>query len=110
MDFVVDNAVPLSAILLGVMVVAGLLVLVLSALSLWRSLRAAQARIADQAKALEAEGRRLSAAVEALPARQEELAAQLASLSRRLAALMVLARSASGAAAVLRAPLRYLGR
>ena len=44
-DFVVDNGVALSAILLGVVVLAALAVLALAGLRLWRRTRAAQKRI-----------------------------------------------------------------
>ena len=39
MDFIVDNAVPLSAIVLGVLVLAALVVLAISGLRLWRVIK-----------------------------------------------------------------------
>jgi hypothetical protein len=109
-DFIVDNAVALAAIAFGVLVVAGLVVLVVAGLRLWRSIRAAQRAGAEAGRALAAEAARLSASVEALPARQQEVRVALAGLSMRAAALAVIARHAGEAVKTLRAPLRYLGR
>lgn len=109
-DVIVDNAVALSAILLGVLVVGSLVVLGIAGLRLWRVVRAAQRRVGEAGAALAAEGERLQAAVDAMPARQAELQGSIESLGNRAAALGVLARSAGEAAAVLRAPLRYIGR
>ena len=44
-DFIVDNAVALSAIFLGVVVLAALGVLAVAGLKLWRRSRTAQQRI-----------------------------------------------------------------
>lgn len=110
MDYVVDNAVPLSAILLGVVVLGGLIVLGLAAWSAWRVVRRAQKRVGVAAADLAAESDRLQASLAALPDRQAELQAAVASLSARIAALGVLAGSAGRAAEVLRTPLRFIGR
>lgn len=110
MDFIVDNAVPLSAILLGVLVILGLAVLAVSGLRLWRVLKATQRRVSAATADLTAETDRLSAALAALPDRQAELQGSLASLAARVRVLGILARTASEASAVLRSPLRYLGR
>lgn len=110
MDFVVDNAVPLSAIFLGVVVLGSLAVLGVAGWRAWKVVRAAQKRMTTAAAALAAEGERLSAATAALPERQAELQAALSSLQRRAAVLQVLGASASEAIAVLKSPLRYLGR
>lgn len=110
MDFVVDNAVALAAAAFGVLVVAGLVVLVVAGVRLWRSVRAAQRVAAEAGRALAAEGARLSAAVESLPDRQAEVRAAVAGLAARAGVLGVLVRHAGEAAATLRAPLRYLGR
>jgi Flp pilus assembly protein TadB len=108
-DFVVDNAVALSAILLGVVVLAALAVLALAGLKLWRRTRAAQKRIGRESEALAAQADRLSAALAAMPERQAELQGEIASLQQRVAALAVLAQSASEAQETLRFPLRYFG-
>jgi HAMP domain-containing protein len=110
MDFVVDNAVQLSAVTLGVLVVAGLAVLGIAGFRLWRVVRAAQKRVEKAGAELAAEGDRLQASLDALPGRQAEVQAAIASLQRRVAVLGVLSSSAGQAADVLRAPLRYLGR
>jgi hypothetical protein len=109
-DFIVDNAVWLSALVMLALIVAGLLVLGLSGLRLWRVLKATQKRIAAGAAALSAEADRLSAAMAALPQRQAEVQDAVAALGVRVRVLGVLARAASEAATVLRAPLNYLGR
>jgi Flp pilus assembly protein TadB len=106
-DFVVDNAVALAAIFLGVVVLAALAVLAVAGLRLWRRTRAVQKRIGRESEALAAQTDRLSAALAAMPERQAELQGEIQSLQRRVAALAVLARSTSEAQKVLRAPLRY---
>jgi type II secretory pathway pseudopilin PulG len=108
-DFIVDNAVPLSAIFLGVIVLVALAVLALSGLRLWRRARAAQKRIEREGDALSAQAERLEAAMAAVPERQAELQGEIRSLQDRIAALQVLANSASEAVNTLRAPLRYFG-
>ncbi len=110
MDFVVDNAVALSAILMGVFIIGGLVVLGLTGWMSWKVVRAARTRVEAASAELAAEGDRLQESLTALPDRQAELEAAIASLSRRTAALGVLAASAGNAAQVLRAPLRYIGR
>jgi hypothetical protein len=60
--------------------------------------------------ALQAESERLSASLARLPERQAEIQASVAALQHRAAVLSTLARNASEASAVLRSPLRYLGR
>ena len=110
MDFIVDNAVALSAIALAVLVLAALLVLALSGLRLWRVIKATKKRAGAAAASLGAEAEILSARVAALPERQAEVQQALASLATRVRVLGLLARHASEASAVLRSPLRYLGR
>jgi hypothetical protein len=109
-DFVVDNAVWLSALLMLALILVGLLVLGLSGFRLWRVLKATQKRIGAGAAALSAEADRLSVAMAALPERQAEVQDAVARLAVKVRVLGVLARAASEAAAVLRAPLNYLGR
>ena len=105
-----DNAVMLSAITLGVLVLLGLAILGIAAFRLWRVLRAVQRRVTEAGEALAAEGERLSATAAQLPERQAEIGVSIAALQRRVAVLTILAGSASEALAVLRSPLRYLGR
>jgi hypothetical protein len=109
-DFIVDNAVWLSALVMLALIVGGLIVLGLSGLRLFRVVKATQKRIAAAAAVLSAEADRLSAAMAALPERQAEVQDAVAALAVRVRVLGVLARTASEAAAVLRAPLNYLGR
>lgn len=108
MDFLWDHAVAASAILLGVLVLAGLAVAGLSGLLAWRRLKAARARVTTLTDALEAESRRLTEAQRRMPVRQAELQRELAGLQARVAALGVLGKAAGEAAVVLRRPLRYL--
>ena len=105
-----DNAVPLSAITLGVLVLVGLAILGIAAFRLWRALRVVQRRVTTAGEALAAEGERLSATAAQLPERQAEIQASVAALQARVAVLTSIANSASEAIEVLRAPLRYLGR
>lgn len=109
-DFVVDNAVPLSAIALGVLVLLGLAVLGIAGLRLWRIIKAVKARLGEAAESLAAEGDRLQESLAQMPERQAELQESIASLQRRAAVLAVLARTAGDASQVLRAPLRFIGR
>ena len=110
MDFIADNAVWLSALVLLALVLASLLVMGLSGLRLFRVLKATQKRIGVVAASLGAEADRLSAAMAALPERQAEVQDALAALAVRVRVLGILARAASEAAAILRTPLSYLGR
>ncbi len=107
MDFIADNAVALSAILLGVVVLVALAVLAVSGLRLWRRTKYAQKRIEPEAEALTARTDELSAALAAMPERQAELQGEIEALQGRVAALGVLARTAGEAQKTLRAPLRY---
>ena len=78
-----DNAVWLSALVMLALILAGLLVLGLSGLRLWRVVKATQKRIAAGAAALSAEADRLSAAMAALPQRQAEVQDAVAALAVR---------------------------
>jgi Tfp pilus assembly protein PilX len=109
-DFIVDNAVWLSALVLLVLVLASLVVLGLSGLRLFRVLKATQKRAGAAAASLAAEAERLSAAMAALPDRQAEVQDAVASLGARVRVLGVLTSAAADAADTLRAPLRYIGR
>lgn len=110
MDFLDDNAVATAAIVFGILVLAGLVVLGVAALRLWRVLKMVQRQVARAGGALSAEVAQLSEALARLPERQAELQGSLEVLSRRATALGVLVSHASEAAAILRSPLRYLGR
>lgn len=110
MDVITDNAVWLSGLALLILVVGGLAILGLAALRLWRDARAAGRRLSAVAAELAAESDRVNASLARLPERQGEVGEAVADLQRQAAVLKVLANAASDAAAVLRAPLRYLGR
>jgi len=109
-DFIVDNAVWLSALVLLALVLVSLAVLGVSGWRLFRVLKGTQKRIGAAAASLGAEADRLSAAMAALPERQAEVQDAVAALGVRVMVLGVLASAAADAADVLRAPLRYVGR
>jgi hypothetical protein len=106
-DFIADNAVPLSAIFFGVVVLVALAILAVAGFRLWRRARSAQKRIEPEAEALSAQAERLQAALDAMPERQGELQYEVQSLQARVTALTVLANSANEAQRTLRRPLRY---
>ena len=110
MDWLADNGVPIAAIIFGVLVLAGLVLLGIAALRLWRGLKVVQRQLASASGALSAEVERLSESLARQPERQAELQDALAALSQRVALLRVLVSHASDAAAILRSPLRYVGR
>lgn len=110
MDYLVDNAVPLSAIALGALVLMGLAVLGTAALRLWGAIKVARRRAGAAAADLMAEADRLQIAAAALPARNEELGAAIQDLAVRARVLGVLTGALGEAVAVLRAPLTYIGR
>ncbi len=110
MDFLADNAVPIAAIIFGVVVLAALVVLGVAALRLWRGLKVVQRQLLRAGGALAEEAALMSEALARQPERRAELQDALAGLSRRVAVLRLLASHASDAAATLRSPLRYLGR
>jgi hypothetical protein len=109
-DFIVDNAVWLAALVLLALVLVSLAVLALSGWRLFRVVKGTQRRIGVAAASLSAEADRLSAAMAALPDRQAEVQDAVAALGVRVKVLGVLASAAADAAQVLRAPLRYIGR
>lgn len=110
MDYIWDNAVPLSAILLGLLVLAGLIVLAVAGLRLWTVVKRTKGRLGEAGAALAAENDRLQANLARMPERQAEVQAALDSLQRRAAVLSTLTSAASQAAEVLRSPLRFVGR
>lgn len=110
MDFIADNAVAIAAIVFGLLVLAGLVVVGLAALRLWRVLKRVRRHVGRAGDALSAEVTLLTDSLARLPDRQAELQGSLATLQQRVRVLGLLASHASAAAAVLRSPLRYLGR
>jgi hypothetical protein len=108
MDFLADNATVATVIVIGVIILVALAVAAIAGLRLWRVVRAAEKRVSVAGAELAAESDRLSASIAAMPERQAELQDAVASLQGRVAALTVLAQTASNASAVLRSPLRYL--
>ncbi len=110
MDFLADNGVPIAAIVFGVLVLVALVILGIAALRLWRVIKTVQRQLMRAGEALADEAALLSESLERRPERRAELEDALAALSQRVALLRVLASHASEAAAILRSPLRYVGR
>lgn len=110
MDFVVDHAIALSAIFLGVVVIVGLVIMVVRGVVLYRVAKRAQGRVAEHVAVLTAESDRAQAGLERVTQGQEELTRELDRLGARLAVAKVLSRHVADAMAILRAPLKYLGR
>lgn len=110
MDWLRDNAIELSAIFLGVVVVVALIVLAAQAARLWLRTRAARRRLDAGRVGLEASLEQLEQKQAALPRRQAELDEQVGRLQSEIEALKVLVRYAAEASDALRSPLRYLGR
>jgi hypothetical protein len=109
-DFLADNGVPIAAIIFGVLVLAALVVLGVAGLRLWRVIKGVQRDVLRAGGALAAEAALLSESLERQPERQAELQEAIAGLSQRVAVLRALASHASEAAAILRSPLRFVGR
>jgi len=109
-DFLADNGVPIAAIVFGVLVLVALVILGIAALRLWRVVKGVQRQLMHAGAALANEAALLSESLERQPERRAELEDALAALSQRVALLRVLASHASEAAAILRSPLRYVGR
>jgi enoyl-[acyl-carrier-protein] reductase (NADH) len=110
MDFLVDNAVLLSAIICLVAIVGGGAILAWRILAILRTIKRTKKTIGVAAGALAADVKRVSDAVGALPQRQTEIAAALAQLQTSAGAAGIVAKHAMVARRALRAPLTYLGR
>jgi uncharacterized protein YlxW (UPF0749 family) len=109
-DFLADNAVPIAAIIFGVLVLVTLGILAVAGLRLWGVIKSVQREVLRAGGALAAEAALLSESLERQPERRAELQEAIAALSQRVALLQSLASHASEAVAVLRSPLRYVGR
>ncbi|MEW6583234.1 MAG: hypothetical protein AB1416_10795 [Actinomycetota bacterium] len=110
MDWVLDHAVGLSALALGVLVIVGVAVAAIRGIVLYRVARRAQRRVGEYVAVLSAEAERAQTAMARVTQEQADLAREVESLRARLALAQILARHAGRAVAVLRAPMRYLGR
>lgn len=107
-DYLIDNAVELSAIFLGLALLAGLAVAAVAGLRLWKTVKRTQRIVTERAAVLAAEADRITRALDALPQRQGEVAASVALLRTRAQAIGVVGRAAAEALVILRQPLRYL--
>lgn len=108
MDGLLDDPVALSAIFLGVALLAGLAVAGLAGFRLYRTLRRTQRILTERAATLSAEAERITSAVDRLPQRSAEITGSVELLRTRAQAVGVIARAAGEAAVVLRSPMRYL--
>lgn len=108
MDYLVDNAVALSAIFLGVVVLIALAIAAFAGFRLWRTVKRTQRIVTERAAVLTAEADRITGAIDRLPQRQGEIAASVALLRTRAQAVGVIGRAAAEALVILRQPLRYL--
>jgi uncharacterized protein YlxW (UPF0749 family) len=108
-DWLADHGPAVAAIAFGVLVLAGLIVLGVRALMLWRAIKAAKRAVETHLAALTAEADKLSAELARLPERQAELQRAISALQSRISYARVLAEHAGEAMATLRSPLRYLG-
>jgi hypothetical protein len=110
MDFLIDHAILISALIALVAIIAGAAFLALRILAMIRTVKRAKRTATVAAGALAADVKRVTDAVGALPQRQAEITAALASLQTSAGAAGVLAKHAMVARRALRAPLMYLGR
>jgi len=105
-----DNVVEASAIFLGLCVLVGLVALALTGLGLWRTFRRTKKRTEEPIERLSRAAERTEELQARLPSRQEDLDAAIAELQLQVRSVQTLAGHATAAVAVLRSPLRYLGR
>lgn len=108
MDFLFDNAVALSAIFLGAVVLIGLAAAAFAGFRLWRTIKRTRRTLEERVATLTAEADRITEALDRLPQRQGEIGASVALLRARMQGVGVVGRAASEALVVLRQPMRYL--
>lgn len=110
MRWIADHVVLIAGLLAGSLFVFGLVFLTIKAFRLWkrakREIARTTAEIGVISTAAAAAGRR----AQDLSGRQEELTAAAEVLSAQIGVLKVILGHASAALAIVRGPLRYLGR
>ncbi len=110
MDFVVDHAVAIAAVIWGAAILVGIIAAVVAGLRMWRRSRLAHGRIAPAAAELAEATDRAQQRLDAVPERGEELRAAIHELQLQIEAVSAIAETAAEAADTFRSPLRYLGR
>lgn len=109
MDWIVDNAIALSGLVLGLAVLIGLAVLVISVVVFWKRASRARARLETGRLALEESAARLAETKARLEGRQGDLQGQVAAIQADVEQLQILARYALEAESAIGAPLRFVG-
>lgn len=109
-DWAWANIIWLSACILGLLVIAGLLFAFLRGRALYRTAMATQGIVEEHVTVLSAEAERAQAGVDRIAEGQEALTRHIDGLTTRIAVAKVLGTHAAAAIRVLQAPLKYLGR
>jgi len=109
-DFVDDNLIALAAGVLGVIVIVTAIVMTVRLVGLWRAIKRNRRRLDSHLAGIQAGTARTQSGVAYLQGLGEDEKAEIARIRGHLAELQVLAGEAGRAFAILRAPLRYIGR
>ena len=110
MDFIVDHAVAISAVIFGAVILLGIVVAIVAGVRMWRRMSSAHGRLAPAAAELGEATERAQQRLEALPQRGEDLEAAVQELQLQIEAVSAIANAAAEAADTFRSPVRYLGR
>lgn len=105
-----DNIIMASAIFLGLCVLVGLIALGITGLRLYRQFRRTNARVEEPMERLTSSLETTERLQAQIPVKQEALDSSLAELQVQAKALGILASHAGAAVAILRAPIKYVGR
>lgn len=104
-----DNLIALSAITLGVVVLAGLALALLQGGLLYRRIKRTRARVEGSIAELQAGADRAQAKVERIRAERDDLERITRDLTAGIAEIRVLTAHAAVAGRILYSPFRYLG-
>ena len=110
MDWLRDHQVLIAGIVAAVLVVVGVIFLVVRGLALWRGTKREIERSTREIATISATAAETGARVENISGRQEEFSAAVEILSARIGVLKVVLGYLTAAIAIVRGPLRYLGR
>ncbi len=105
-----DNIIMVSAIFLGLCVIVGLVAVGVTGARLYFQFRRTNAQVSEPMERLTLSLETTERLQAQIPLKQEALDASLAELQVQARALGVIASYAGWAVAILRSPLRYLGR
>jgi|GEM_PF-6238985 hypothetical protein len=109
MNWILQNAVAVSFLIVEAAIIIAVVVLVLSIRTAIRRIKASSAALSDAGKALAADAQRVADALAALPDRQAEVQLAIADLSTHAAVVGVLARHTLMTHRAIRRPLWFLG-